>query len=262
MPTAAEAIAAWEAVGSLAAVLHIRDADAVALPPLPAGLTSLDCWDCTRLTCLPVLPATLTHLYCSDCPALTCLPPLPAALMSLYCSRCPGLTCIPALPSTLTELICDGCTGLAFLPALPATLAWLDCNNCTGLAFLPTLPATLDWLDCEECTGLACIPALPAALTCLVCSDWMALPDACPQALTWLNNGSPVDRRLWRRQVAERCCPRWHCCTCRKIEHQITHVRSKGTHKTLTTRHAHSGRSHCGLGSRRKPGAAAVHSRC
>ena len=247
MPTAATAIAAWEAAENLAARLYIHDAQAVTLPPLPAGLTWLDCWRCTwliylpalpatltRLYCrvcpgivsLPALPATLTHLYCSGCTVLSCLsalptgltnlfcgycpeltsvPALPATLICLYCNGCQELTCLPAtLPAALRELNCRGCPGLTCLPTLPATLTHLACSGCPGLTSLPILPATLTELICDGCPRLACIPALPAALTCLVRSHWMALPDACPPALTWLNNGSLVDRHCWRQQVAER----------------------------------------------------------
>lgn len=45
------------------------------LPPIPEGITNLDCSRCTSLKSLPPLPDSLTSLVCSDCPNLTHLPP-------------------------------------------------------------------------------------------------------------------------------------------------------------------------------------------
>ena len=85
-----------------------------------------------------------------------------------------------------------------------AGLTWLNCIGCRRLICLPALPATLTALTCYGCARLVCLPALPAGLTVLDSwVYWAAVPDVCPLALVFLN-GSLVDRRLWRQQVAER----------------------------------------------------------
>ena len=60
------------------------------LPPLPDGITSLECDGCSKLLALPSLPNSILLLNCDGCENLTELPPLPENL-SLTCSNCINL---------------------------------------------------------------------------------------------------------------------------------------------------------------------------
>ena len=109
IPTAAEAIAAWETAGDLAATLYVYDADAVTLPPLPAALERLHCGDCLRLTSLPALPAVLASLSCHGCPRLASLPALPAGLTFLSFYGCTRIISPPTLMHGNWTGIPDAC---------------------------------------------------------------------------------------------------------------------------------------------------------
>ena len=204
MPTAAEAIAAWLLTGNAAATLTICDMDAVALPPLPAGLRVLYCYNCTALTTLGELPVTLTRLICNHCPALVALPRLPAKLKYLECSNCSALIALPSLPAGVLVLYCYDNTALVASPRLPGTLTALHCHGCTALRMLPPLPAAVRSLDCTKCTSLVVLPNLDTLqyLGHEACSA--PLPHACPpelQQLEFLHSEGGVQVE-WRRRVA------------------------------------------------------------
>lgn len=106
-------------------VLNLCGLELTELPPLPAGLQRLYCYN-NRLTTLPELPAELERLWCFN-NQLTILPNLPAGLQVLGCSN-NNLTTLPELPDGLRELYCQG-NHLRVLPTLPVGLRRLDDSN-------------------------------------------------------------------------------------------------------------------------------------
>jgi len=125
--------------------LNLSGLELTELPPLPATVTYLSCYD-NQLTSLPDLPAALTELYCFN-NKLTSLPVLPNTLKTLCCGQ-NKLTSLPALPPTLTNLICSN-NELTSLPNLPATLRELYCSY-NHLSSLSIFPATLELLMCHK----------------------------------------------------------------------------------------------------------------
>jgi len=128
------------------------------LPPLPAGLQRLYCYNCAFLTSLTSspeisLPEGLRVLDCSSCCRLTSLPRhLPTDLQRLSCSLCP-LTSLPPLPIGLVLLACSFCP-LSSLPPLPVELRSLYCSSSPFLISLPPLPEGLQHLYCCKCSWL------------------------------------------------------------------------------------------------------------
>ena len=214
MPTAADAIAAWLTTGDPNLVLWIQDKDIVALPPLPATVRTLVCYNCVEMTNLGLLPVGLLSLRCIGCAFLFRLPRLPATLQCLYCKNCYWLARLPRLPAALVELVCVySCYLLTRLPPLPAALTKLDCSACSALTFLPPLPAALVELNCWACAKLLHVPPLPAALSFFMCDNvcpaHVRLLDA-RTGLVW--NDLPVEGPSWRQAVA--AC---HATDCRHV---------------------------------------------
>ena len=119
------------------------------------ALTHLHLWGIKNLKQLPPLPAGLKTLDVRNCQALTALPDaLPEALEILDTGRCEALRALPAaLPPRLLELYIDHCKSLpaGALPPLPATLEVLDASGAHGVNELPgallderTFPALRD----------------------------------------------------------------------------------------------------------------------
>ena len=87
-------IALERILNSLDGEVDLRRLGLTELPPLPEGITVLNCsWN--QLTSLPELPSTLTMLYCAQ-NQLTSLPELPS-LDYLQCNN-NQLTSLPTLP--------------------------------------------------------------------------------------------------------------------------------------------------------------------
>jgi hypothetical protein len=154
------------------------------LPPLPEGLTSLECcgnplvelpdplpprlesFVCTQIPLkkLPPLPATLLHLNCCSSPIEELH--LPDGLLTLYCNYT-MIQSLPPLPSTLTSLIC-GSAFLSSLPALPDNLQTLNiADSSNSLTTLPSLPSRLTSL-CIHSEHINILPPLPNSLRYLI----------------------------------------------------------------------------------------------
>lgn len=142
------------------------------LPPLPPGLTHLNCSGCLLHT-LPALPSTLTTLLCGSNPLYT-LPALPAGLNILDCHS-DSLTSISTLPSTLGSLNC-GYNQLTSLPSLPSGLYSLYCYN-NQLTFLPALPNSISYLSIGW-NSISSLPNVPSSLYDFDCryNNFTSLP--------------------------------------------------------------------------------------
>ena len=227
MHTAAQAVAAWESHGNLAAELRIQDVSITCLPALPAGLQRLDCSGCLALCSLFAVSElhSLLTLNCSQCPVLRSLPAvLPAGLTLLACSGCLALCALPTtLPAGLLTLCCSACPALCSLSAALELcfLRYLYCSHCPRLRFLPALPSlvVLSWcralcslpaaahlrslthLYCTECPRLRFLPELPSLLV-LCSSSSTRLPHSCPVYVQLNLVLRPDSRAAWRWCVA------------------------------------------------------------
>jgi hypothetical protein len=156
------------------------------LPPLPAGLSTLEC-SYNQLSNLPPLPNSLKHLYCGY-NQLVALPALPENLIYLHCGF-NELTTLPAFSNTLKYLNCHS-NQLTALPDLPDTLLMLFCNGNPDLTCLPPLAvyasASTSAFNIFG-TAIHCLPNsiqhpnvayVPAIDTMPLCSNFN--PNGCP----------------------------------------------------------------------------------
>ena len=101
MEKALERIRAWTPESQQP--LNLSFLGLTSLPPLPSGLTGLDCGYNNLSSPLPPLPVTLTYLFCSH-NRLTSLPSLPIHITHLKCEHNLLTTLPPPLHSTILVL--------------------------------------------------------------------------------------------------------------------------------------------------------------
>ncbi len=123
------------------------------LPPLPAGLLSLDCTN-NNLDSLPPLPSTLELLGVGTNHISQLV--LPTGLLYLDCSSNP-IHVLPSLPPNLVALYCGNDT-LSYLPELPTSLQELYCSANPNLTCLPLIDWNIQALH-TWATGIQCIPS-------------------------------------------------------------------------------------------------------
>jgi uncharacterized repeat protein (TIGR01451 family) len=163
-------------------LLNCRTNQLTSLPPLPAGLWTLQA-DNNQLAALPTpLPPGLQILNAGG-NQLTALPSLPSTLQTCYVGSNANLSSYPTFPAGLLELDIQS-NSLAVLPALPAGLSLLYCAN-NPLGTLPTLPPSLVTLSALNCQ-LSNLPPLPNTLQFLSIdqNNFTTLAFAFPPALT------------------------------------------------------------------------------
>ena len=174
----------------------------LALPALPASMTSMSLHGLSSLSSLPALPYGFASLEMSATPMLTALPELPETLQALRLGAGVDVP-LAALPGALTELqLVD--VPIPVLPELPPTLETLYLSDIAELQSVPPLPPGLSEIYLFGLPLLTCLPQVPdtvqlniwfSGLTCLPNHPIVPDMDAwgyVPYADYWGSNALPL----------------------------------------------------------------------